>query len=434
MRNKTERYIQKQNGVNVIKNFFTSKAFIFTAVAVVLALVMGGLYIWYSNNYGNSTKIVLADRNYVDYEWQEEAASCGITGDYVWSRTKQTLITAQSDGQLIMSAMTIKGRLTAQTEELSNEYLLADQAQLLKIYVLNNDRVSASSLKAHIVEEFQTESGLYRTRVCDENTDEVSVRDNMEFLEAMMEYYVAFGKASDYEIIENLTDALFDEEGNLVEEDLSVVSYQGASYIATDDNQEESEGETETFRGCRLSSIKLRLISDLEQNGLVPSGTYDKYLNIVLDGRISDDLPLYAYGYTVEDGNINYLYRYDSDTAVNSVEAVKVMRNLSEVSALPDDSYAWLKAAVYNDGCIYSNYAIIGGAGSDEEDFGVYFDVLFIAINREDIDLYSKVSSIIGENIATKTSSPVLSMVFRQNGTRFEVRASDNLALYAAVI
>ena len=278
---------------------FDRKKTITISVIAALALILGGAYLWYARTYGNAEKIVLTSSEVVDYEWKSIASSHGITGDYLWSRTRQLMIEDREDGTLIPSSYMIEGRLSYEEAEESGVYLLSDQARLLKLYVKTSDRFKASDLRTEVNNRF--------------DMSEQPLDEKAMWLEAYLYYYVSYGNADDYQKILDLISQIFDESGLMRPEDISIASFDEGAFYSTATYQGEEipqsilespagteyDSELVTVNAVKLSAVRLSMIRDLENNGLLPAGSYDRNLQIVTGGVASDSIPLYAYAYQV---------------------------------------------------------------------------------------------------------------------------------------
>lgn len=392
------------------------------------ALVLGGGYLLYQRYYGGAVKFDIKTPPAITYELRSVASSHGIVPDYLWMRTKQLMVGADGDSLLIPSSYMIAGRLSYQDAESSGEYRLEDQALLLEMYVRSGDRIKAMQLKEQILEYF--------------DFDEVSNTDLSAFLTAYIYYYTSYGSVNDGDRIEQLTGVLFDEEGNMRGEPLSVASYEQGSFYSLDDPGvedgayssleqigEEHPVEYTSLTGVRISSIDLRLIMNLENNGLLPEGSYDRNLELVLGSRVSDDIPLFAYAYA--DGI--YVYSHNVAAAVDVEEAVVTMRHLAEVDELPADSYNWLKMQVLNSGGVRQQYYFSYGTTQGADAVNIYPDIMHIALEMEDYDIYDRACALEGSRVATYSSSPALSMIYREEDGRFVFYARENLLVCLAV-
>ncbi len=376
------------------------------SILVAVALLLGGLYLWYMKVYGGASKINIEEPPRANYDYQVIASNHGIVSDYIWQRTR-TLMTENDANNLIPEYQMIAGRLSYQEEERSDNYRLEDQALLLSMYVRTGDRFSANSLKNSVYGYFDMSSQ--------------SVRSLMAWTDSFMEYYSFYGSNEDYTRILELMDLLFDEEGNVRQEALTVVAY-----MELESNENPS---FTSVTGVEIAAINLKLIKTLEDNSLLPLGSYENNLNLVLGSQVSGELPLFAYAYA--DGI--YIYSHNVPAAVDVEDSVITMRHLAEVNQLPDNSYSWLKNTLMNNGVIRADYYYSQGITNGEEAADIYPDIMHLALCIDDQDLYNRAATLIGMRVATYNNSPALSMVFREIDGRFIFYARENIDICLAV-
>ena len=432
----------------------TGKQLLIIGISLGVALLVGGGYLFYARMYGNAAKINLYQTAAPSYEWQDIAADNNIVSDYLWSRTKKLML---PEGQvLIPSSYMIAGRLVTQEAEVSGIYDLSDQALLLKCYLQSGDRIAAMTLKSEVVKQFKTYNGTYLSTV-GADVDYSTISDNVAWLDAYLEYYSMYGTVDDYEEIKQLTAALFDDNGELVPESLTVAKYVDTLYVSTDDHGEEEgddssleqiygafvgeedleeverdDPETE-INGVKISDVNLKLIYNLEQNGLIAGGSYDNALTIVKEAFAGAGCSYYAYAYQRTDSGINYIYSGTENAAITMTETIKTMRNLAEMNELDSASYNELRNLIMNTGSIYMYYYLTTGNYSENIAYDAYVDAMQIAFLMGDTDLYDMICNRIGMRVATKSTSPALYMVFREEGGRYVFYASDNLGVRLAV-
>ena len=397
-----------------------------TAISIIAAaaLVLGGFYLWYIHHYGGS-ELNLIPMSAVDYDYAKTASQQGIVSDYLWMRTKQLMAGSGSSDVLIPESYMISGRLSYQEEVISDENLLSDQALFLMMYVKSGDRINAVSLKNQILLEYSFE---------EERNYELS-----QFLDAYLYYYDSYGSRNDYEVIRDIVEILFDEEGDLREETLEVARYEQGGFYSTDEIGDgsysplESMGvassESDTVTGIEISSVNLRLIENLENSNLLPEGSLERNLEMVLDSQVSEEIPLYAYA--VSEGR--YIYSHDVAAAVDVEESTVTMRHLSEIGQLPEKSLSWLRMQMLNGGALCREYYYSMGATDGAEAVDIYPDIMHIALQERDPDLYGCMCRIISPRVATYQDSPALSMIFRQEDSRFVFYARENLDICLAV-
>ena len=427
--------------------------------AIVIALVLGAaiFYLFYTGRFGGGSKLKITSPARVGYEYSHLAADNNIVSDYLFGRSKKLIVGKGGDGVLAATSYKIAGRLVTQEAEDSGIYGLSDQALLLKCYVRAGDRANAVSLKENVYKRFRLPDGSYKAFIYSDNSAAgdviVTVSAEIDWLEAMMEYYVSYGNDSDYKEIRNLSGVLFDGEGRLNTEIISVAKYAESLYVSLEDSSiygEDDEGSMEQLygtisgdfdsaevddsdieeqiEGVLLSNINLRLIRNLENNGLIAQGAYEKGLKAIKDGFAGGGYSFYAYATFGNMDSGEYLYSGQNTGTIDIAQNVKTMRNLASVGELDSDSFAEFKEEVMNSGRIYSEFVIITGNYSGNEALGSYTDGMMLAYYIGDTDLYDKLSDTLGKRVATKSSSPALYMIFREENDRYVFYARENFS------
>ncbi len=426
--------------------------------AIIVALALGAtiFYLIYTGRIGGGSKLKLSSPARVGHEWSDVAADNNIVSDYLFSRTKRLGVEKGGDGILIATSYTIAGRLVSQEAENSGVYELGDQALLLKCYVRAGDRANAISLKEEVIKRFRLSDGAYRTYVYSDTSktpeELITMSASIEWLDAMMEYYGAYGNDDDYKEICHLAGILFDNEGKLNTEMISVAKYAESLYVSLEDTSSIEEGDEgsleqaygtitgdidgvdterevieEDIEGVLLSNIKLKLIRDLETNGILPEGSYDRALKAVKDGFAGSGYSFYAYATSGTMDCGDYVYSGRNTGAFDITHNIKTMRNLAEVGELDNASYSQFKEMVMNSGRIYTEYIIMTGNYSGREAVNAYADGLMTAYLMGDKDLYERLADTLGKRVATKSTSPALYMIFREENDRYVFYSRENL-------
>ena len=332
---------------------------------------------------------------------------------------------------------------------------MSDQALLLKCYVRAGDRNSAVAVKESVIKRFKLPDGSYKAFVYldeEKNKDAVvSTSAMIDWLDAMLQYYITYGSEPDYKEIKILIEVLFDNQGRLKTENLSVAKYADTLYVALEDTSAIKEGdagsleqrygtisgdsdselvdnkeEMEDIEGVLLSNINLRLIRDLETNGLIAEGAYDKALKAVKDGIAGAGFDFYAYATSGAMDCGAYVYSGQSLGAIDIAQNVKTMKNLAEVGELDSSTFAEFKGSVMNNGRIYTEFSMLTRSYSGVEAAGAYTDGMMMAYFMGDKDLFDKLSDTLGKRVATKSTSPALYMIFREENERYVFYARDN--------
>lgn len=428
-------------------------------VAIIVALALGVtiFYLFYTGRFGGGSKLKITSPSRVGYDYSHLAADNNIVSDYLFGRTKKLIVGKGGDGILAATSYTIAGRLVTQEAESSGVYGLSDQALLLKCYVRAGDRANAVALKEEVVKRFRLPDGTYRAFIYSdpERTDGnvVSMSASIDWLDAMMEYYVSYGSDVDYKEIRTIVGNIFDSEGKIVTEKISVAKYVDSLYVSLEDTSiydADDEGSmeqlygtitgeadslevenneiSEEIEGVLLSNINLRLIRDLENNGLIAEGAYERALAAVKNGFAGAGYSFYAYATSGAMDCGDYIYSGQSTGTIDIIQNVKTMKNLAEVGELDSSSFAEFKGQVMNNGRIYTEFLILTGNYSGREALSAYADGMMIAYYQGDTDLYNKLSDTLGKRVATKSTSPALYMVFREENDRYVFYARENLS------
>lgn len=435
----------------------------FLTGVIIITLVLGAavVYLFYTGRFGGGSKLKLTAPSRVSYEWSHMAADNNIVSDYLFSRSKNLIVEKGGDGILAVSSYTIAGRLVTQEAENSGVYGLSDQAMLLKCYVRAGDRGKASALKNEVVKRFRLSDGAYNSFVYSDEArvgeELITTTASLDWLDALMEYYISFGSTDDYKEICHLTGLIFDEKGRIRPEEISVAAYAETAYVGIEDvsGYEEDEdasleqiygtltGEDdsinaerheikENISGVLLSNINLRLVKDLENNGLIAQGAYETALNAVKGGFAGAGYPFYAYSTAGEMDCGEYVYTGSDTNSIDLAQNIKTMRNLAEAGELDKESFSFFKEQVINTGRIYSEYVLVTGNFSGGEAPGAYADSMMLAFYMGDRDLYNILSDTLGRRVATKSTSPALYMIFREENERYVFYARENLAVRLA--
>ena len=427
--------------------------------AIIVALALGAtvFYLFYTGRFGGGSKIKITSPAHPGYEWTSITASNNIVSGYLFSRSKKLIVEKGGDGVLAATSYTIAGRLVSEEAVNSGIYGLSDQALLLKCYVRSGDRNSAVAVKETVIKRFKLPDGSYKAFVyADEekaNETLVSTSAMIDWLDAMLEYYVTYGSEPDYKEIKILIEVLFDSQGRLKTEKISVAKYAESLYVALEDTSSIVEGQegsleqiygtisgdadsavvsgqkiTEDVEGVLLSNINLRLIRDLETNGLIAEGAYEKALKAVKEGFAGAGFSFYAYATSGSMDCGAYIYSGQNLGAIDVIQNVKTMKNLAEVGELDNSSFSEFKGSVMNTGRIYKDYSLLTSSYSGVEAASAYTDGMMIAYYMGDKDLFNKLSDTLGSRVATKSTSPALYMIFREEGERYVFYARDNFS------
>lgn len=440
MKRSTEKFIMRQNGertgfLSTIAGIDKKKLFIGIGIVVAI-LIFAGLYLWYVRDFREHSNLKLEFNKEVPYEWNEDYGEDKINKSLLWSRINELLLDARNNKTLIVSSYTLPGTLQEQPGKESEQYLLEDQALLLKVYLQKKDPLSATALVNAVNDYFDLSQG--------------DTRSKLTYLESYLVYYSMYGKSKDLDIIKTMVNDIFDENGLLKPSKIIVNGYTNKAYVsAVDKDAALSEGdvisqlellynpsETQdstvvTINGILLGDIRLLLIRNLENNKLLPEGSYDRNLELVLGGLLEDGSGLFSNAYYYEDGNVTYFQTAPAAGQINVFETVVTMRNLSEVNALPASSVAWVTESLNSaEGINHGVYKLIDKSFVDIANDRVFYPVLQIAINLDNEDMFLKVLDKIDFYRATYHNSPALNMIYTPlMGGRNACYAWENLMI-----
>ena len=445
-----------------------------TAIALAAAALIGvGIYllirngVFYKKTETDGKSFTLTE------EMEVAVKESDLHQGYMFSRTTKLLMEDRGMDPFVLTWYVIPGT-TRSVPAMESAYADAmDQVLLLESYVKEGKRSNAETLIKAIDKSFVNEDGfLVAFRKADDlasdrtKTEECSLYENPAFLK-MNESPVSMAATTEYLLA--LLD-FYDKwgDGKLLDriEDLaSKVMVAGAmpSYRAADEmamptpipvtekslvtpipedesndggNAEDGSGSKEgssdtklfSLSGIELSSMNLEAMR--RATVLLPEyqGKYEEVLSIIKEGKVSDELPLYAWMYTKEGG---YMYYTGSEGNVDLVSSLYVMVHLAQVGQLDANAYAWVSEQIYNNGYLYASYNIISGqAGSDVEASEAYPLVLYLAKIQGDDGLFAATYSAMMRNYATLDSSPALYTFFRNvENKRVAVYARENLLM-----
>ena len=437
--------MRKTNPITDFLSNFSTRQLITAAVIGGVLLVGGAGYLIYSNFYGNIGKITMCETATSDIDRKKVASENNIITGYLFSRTKNLMLEKGNDGKLIPSQYTIAGRLVTQPAENTLTYRLEDQALLLKAHIRNGDRGKAVELRNEVNKRFLKEDGSYVAAVYDDAFEGDKVMEGkrtnssqMEWLDAYLLYYATYGRKDDEKYIRSLVSKLFDSDGMIRPETLMVEEYEDADPVGkTDEGEEDQDDEAKAaglsdLNGVKISDVNLPLIRNLEDNGFLPAGSYDKAKEIVVGALLSDTIRLYAYAYEVTANGINYVYTAGEAGAVDVPESLKTESNLAAMGLLPVSDISWISQQIQNTGMIPQYYYITTGNFSEDDCYDAAPTALTLAYRTGDAPLYRILCNMEGLRVATKSTSVALYMIYRQEESRFTFDAAENIGVYLA--
>ena len=428
---------------------FSAAALVLVAGAVVLIL--------YLNHFFYKRANFAVDYVGISEDMSEALTDTAIDNDALLSRTITLLQDKTGVAPYIVDWYMIPGSISSETALASTNLVAEDQILLLRAYIEANRKADAKELLKAIDEDFVSEDGyivqsIPVSQVTDitVGTDSVydletvtstdSLEDTIAYLGALLLYYDKWGVPSDFTRIEKYADLLYSESGSFIQNQ-EVILLTPTPYAIGEGQDileaaEETEAETEVVGSLwtlPLSSLDLDVFRMLASYDSKYQVMYDHALAILQGGVISSDIPLYASSYQQDEEN--YIYTSGDEFQFDLVSSLTVMLHLASEDALPTESVAWVREHLYNEGILYQTYDVISGqAVSEEESTEAYGLLLQIAIETDDLTLYTKTLDAIVRNLATSSKSAAFSSVYRRtDANRVTIYAKDNLEVYLGV-
>ena len=392
-------------------------------------------------------------------EMLAEVGAGGYRPDLQLSRMKKLMVKDSETSPYILSWYLLPGQLQTMTPAQSAFVDVTDQALLMRFYIAKGDRKSAKKLSDAIAKDFSDGSGgLLGTLPIEdierltgkaptaayapelEPADRVtgtSIEADFSYLRALLEYTGRWGGTEEWERIGALAGAIYQPESGFINDHVVVPSPTSEWMVGLVDYAEYLEEmalEPETYRAMKLCAIDLRALQILASADESYAPMFERALQIVREGQISGEVPLFALAYSEGEGD--YIYFTGQEARADTVSSLRTMLHLSEVSALPRESLSWIREQIFNIGYLYSEYDIITGtAASDVEATEAYGLILQIAVTEGDFDLYARTLTRLSRSLATLETSPARYMIFREEGERRRVTtAADNLTALLAMI
>lgn len=176
----------------------------------------------------------------------------------------------------------------------------------------------------------------------------------------------------------------------------------------------------------RLASIDLFAVRELAALDPLWQAYAVDLLDLVLQGYLGDDLPLFAWAVRQDGSGI--IPFAGNQPAIDTEEAMLTLLHLCEIGQAPPRSISWIKDQLLNQRAIYTQYhAAQGTALGNQECLPAYAMIARMARILQDDTLYRLAVERLLWHQATSTRSAALSALFRQEDSgQIMVWASDN--------
>lgn len=379
---------------------------------------------------------------------------------YMFSRTTKLLSEDRMMEPFVLSWYLIPGT-TRSVPEMESSYVdTLDQVLLLESYILEGKRSKADAMIKAIDNSLTDESGFLfsfkraddlispdsrtKTQLSDLYEDPlyiryseppVSLAATTRYIRALLNYYDKWGGSSLFSRIKELSGKIFSSGEQ--------TTYRPADQLAIPtpepvtekslitpipEQPEEDPEKMVALSGIELGGLDLEALRRATVLWSEYKEKYESLVEMVKGGKISQDLPLYAWMYSEESG---YMYYTGSSGEVDLVSSLRVMVYLAEIGQLDKEGYAWVSQQIYNAGVLYESYDVISGyAISEKEAYEAYPLVLYLALIKGDEDLFSVTYNVMMRNYATLSTSTALYAFFRDvEDSRIAVYARENLLM-----
>ena len=447
--------MKKYDDAHFASNKKIRRILLFSALALVL-VAGAAVLVLYLNHFFYKRANFAIEHVGISEEMSAVLTDTAIDKDALLSRTVTLLQGKTGVAPYIVDWYMIPGSISSETALASTNLVAEDQILLLRAYIEGDRKSDAKELLKAIDEDFVSEDGyivqsIPVAQVADITvgadsvndletvTSTDSLEDTIAYLGALLLYYDKWGVPSDFSRIEKYADLLYSESGSFIQNQevilLTPTPYaigEGQDILESVDEETEAEASGSLWT-LPLSSLDLDVFRMLASYDSKYQVMYDHELAILQGGVISSDIPLYASSYQQDEEN--YVYTSGDEFQFDLVSSLTVMLHLAREDALPTESVAWVREHLYNEGILYQTYDVISGqAISEEEATEAYGLLLQIAIETDDLTLYTKALDAVVRNLATSSKSAAYSSIYRRtDANRVIVYAKDNLEVYLGV-
>lgn len=320
-------------------------------IAIILAIILSTSYIGYVKLYKYVKKVNLPSFVSTEEVSREEALLLGFINNKLMDN-RGGIYTNYSNNKT-------DGDLTK-----GHDILSESQGIILNYYLYNNDKIEYENTFKYIKENMILRNGLISWRIEDSEPSNVSAT------------------IDDLRIARSLILA-GEEFENLKYRYYGIKIAKGIKKNLVTDNRlidfEDGYGKSNITTLCYLDLYAMDIIYlfDEEWNDI-----YDKSLQIINNGFISNELPLYRKFY---DGDKE---GYDNEEKVDTLLSLLVILNKAEVNEDVSESVTWLKDRLKWYGYISTTYDIKTMEESRVESTSIYANLALIAKVINDKELY----------------------------------------------
>lgn len=293
------------------------------------------------------------------------------------------------------------------SEMASGHEILSESEGLIMLYYAKAKKKNEFDKHFNIVKsKMLDESGLIKWRIKEDNYNlamsSASI-DDLRIIRGLMHAYDIWGDKEYYDTLEQISSSV-----------LKYNIYEGCLNNYYDMKYKYKSKEIDV---SYIDLYTMKLLSKINNKWI---DIYDRGLNVIQDGYISNKIPLYRKTYDIE--KEKYI---DSET-INSIDALLVVLHLSEVRLEKKESIEWIREQMKDGKGIYANYNVETGKPMNKvESTATYAIAARIARNIGDTSLYKALIDRMLELQVTDTHSPLYGGFGDINS--LEVYSFDNL-------
>ncbi len=261
------------------------------------------------------------------------------------------------------------------SEYASGHEILSESIGLAMLYfVENNNRKLFDRQLKYMEQKMTNEVGLIKWRIREDNVNlskTSATIDDLRIIRALLHASLKWDDKKYLYRAYEISQAVYKYN---VEKNYLCNYY---DLVAKEKNHEIDLSYIDLFTIRGLSNIDEKWTKVLKVN-----------IDIVKEGFISEELPLYYKTYDLE------RKAFKGQSKINSIDALLVLLHLSEINMAPQSSIDWIKSQFDKYNGVYMEYNVKTGTPfTKEESTAVYAIIARIAKQIEDKDLYHKAIS-----------------------------------------
>ncbi|SHK05507.1 glycosyl hydrolase family 8 [Paramaledivibacter caminithermalis] len=227
-------------------------------------------------------------------------------------------------------------------EMASGHEILSESEGLIMLYYVEIQDKDEFDKHFNIVKNKMIDkTGLVKWRIKEDNYDIAisnATIDDLRIIRALIYAYDIWKDKEYYKTLKKISEALL--KYNIYEDCLN--NYLDMEY----------KHKSEEIDAAYIDLYTIKLLSSINNKW---DKVYNKGLNIINKGYISNKFPLYQKTYNISKD------RYQKRKVINSIDAFLVVLHLSEVGLVKNETIEWIRDQMKDDGRIYGEYDIKTG-------------------------------------------------------------------------